>query len=140
MAILMLLHATCIVLYEKAVLLVGPAGIGKSDLALRLIDSGAKLIADDQTLLTRKEAQIMASAPAALGGLMEIRQVGLIRVPFQAEAPVGLYVDLCAASEVLPRLPEKDQLFLLDHPVKRLRLPSFLIQKDYRHCLRIFLL
>jgi serine kinase of HPr protein (carbohydrate metabolism regulator) len=121
----MLLHASCVAIDNKAVLLAGPSGAGKSDLALRLIDGGARLVSDDQTALRVESGQLLVSAPATLQGLIEVRHVGLMKMPFVAQAPVALYVELVALDERLERLPEDDTFFLLDHPVKRLRLPSF---------------
>lgn len=121
----MLLHASCVAIGEKAVLLTGGPGAGKSDLALRLIDGGAQLIADDQTLLHREKDVLFASSPDAIAGMMEIRHVGLIKMPFVKTAPVGLYIELTAPNTELERLPEPDAVFLLDRPVQRLRLPAF---------------
>lgn len=105
-------HATCIGLRRgrawAGVLLRGPSGAGKSDLALRLIDSGARLIADDQTHLERTGRALIATAPPALAGLLEVRGVGIVRLaPAQrlARAPLALLVDLVAAERV-ERLPE----------------------------------
>jgi serine kinase of HPr protein (carbohydrate metabolism regulator) len=121
----MLLHATCIAIDKQAVLLTGAPGSGKSDLALRLIDTGAILVADDQVLLHRTGDIIMATPPATLAGLMEIRHIGLMHMPYTAPAPVALLVELPGLHDNLERLPTPDPIFLLDHPVPRLRLPSF---------------
>jgi serine kinase of HPr protein (carbohydrate metabolism regulator) len=121
----MLLNATCIVLDKKGVLIAGPAGAGKSDLALRLIDAGAKLVADDQTELAIVKDDLVATPPASIKGLFEIRHVGLVRMPHAASAVVALYVELALLHEKLERLPEDANMFLLDRPVRRLRLPSF---------------
>jgi len=121
----MLLHATCVAVTNAAILLTGAAGSGKSDVALRLIDAGATLIADDQTLLTREGDTLIAAAPASIAGLMEVRHVGLLRLPFMASAPVALLVDLAPMDEKLERLPEPDLITLLDIQVRRLRLPAF---------------
>jgi HPr kinase/phosphorylase len=121
----MLLHATCVALQNKAVLLMGPAGAGKSDLALRLIDGGAQLVADDQTELSMEGQALMASAPASIAGLMEVRNIGLMKLPFMHSAEVALCVDLALATEKLERLPDKDTIFLLDQAVPRLRLHAF---------------
>jgi HPr kinase/phosphorylase len=101
----LLVHATAVAVEGGAVLLRGPPGSGKSDLALRLIDAGAVLVADDQTELRRDGAGVVARAPAAIAGLIEVRGLGLVGVPTTAEAPVVLLVDLVAATAV-ERLPE----------------------------------
>lgn len=121
----MLIHASCVAIAGKGVLLAGAAGAGKSDLALRLIDEGAELVADDQTELRIEKDALIASAPPTIAGLIEIRHSGLIRMPFTAKAPVALYVDLSPLDEKLERMPETDTVDLLDHPVKRLRLSAF---------------
>ena len=121
----MLLHASCVVIGEKAVLLAGSPGAGKSDLALRLIDGGARLLADDQTLLRCENKALIASPPLAIQGMLEIRHLGLVRLPFVAAAQVALYVDLLGLEATIERLPDPDFVFFLDQPVQRLRLPSF---------------
>jgi len=121
----MLIHASCVAIENKGVLIAGLAGAGKSDLALRLIDSGAQLVADDQTLLRFDNNQLMASPPSAIEGLFEVRHVGLMKMPYLASAPVALYIEVMPPPEKLERLPEADSILLLDHPVPRLRLPSF---------------
>ena len=120
----MLLHASCVAIGGKGVLIAGPSGAGKSDLALQLIDRGAQLIADDQTLLRREGDAIIAAAPATIAGLIEIRHIGLIKMPF-THALVALYIELAEDGAVLERMPEADPVFLLDRPVQRLRLPPF---------------
>ena len=98
-------HATAVAIDGEAVLLRGPSGSGKSDLALRLIDRGAQLVADDQTLLRREGDRLFASAPPAIAGLIEIRGVGLVRVPAAVVAPLVLIADLMASSDI-ERMPE----------------------------------
>lgn len=110
------LHATCVALDTPAgplgLLLRGPAGAGKSGLALRLIDEGARLVADDQVELRREGARLLARAPAGLGGLIELRGFGIVEVAQLAEAPLGFVVDLVPAAEI-ERLPEERSLPLL---------------------------
>lgn len=100
-------HASCVVIGATGVLLRGPSGSGKSDLALRLIDGGARLVADDRVDLERDpdSGGLLAAAPRALAGLIEVRGLGIVRLPAVARARLGLVVDLCAAAAV-PRLPE----------------------------------
>lgn len=88
------IHATCVALEPGAVLLLGPSGAGKSDLALRLIDSGARLVADDGVLLAPGPTGLVARAPAPIAGLMEVRGLGVMRVPSIASAVVRLAVQL----------------------------------------------
>lgn len=118
----MLIHASCVAIDGKGVLLAGKPGCGKSDVALRLIDSGAELVADDQTRLSVNNGVLMAEAPASISGLIELRHVGLLRVPCCAAVPVALYVELADFSEKLERLPDGETVLLLDRPVMRLNL------------------
>jgi serine kinase of HPr protein (carbohydrate metabolism regulator) len=96
------LHATCVAISGRAVLIAGRSGSGKSDLALRLIDRGAELVSDDYTEVGTVAGRLTARAPAAIAGRMEIRGVGLVDVAATAEAPVCLLVDLDALPERLP--------------------------------------
>ncbi len=102
-------HATCVALTfrqgEAAVLLTGPPGSGKSDLALRLIDGGARLVADDSVYLDARAGHLFARVPPNIRGRMEVRGVGVVALPFQEEAEVRLEVALGAAPA---RLPEPD--------------------------------
>ena len=97
----------------RAVLLRGASGSGKSDLALRLIDAGARLVADDQSELRREGDAIIVRAPSAIAGLIEVRGIGVVRVDTLAEAPLALIADL-AAPELIERLPPLATERLLD--------------------------
>ena len=106
------IHATCIRLGKAGmafgatrdcgVLLLGRSGSGKSDLALRLIAMGAELVADDRTDLFVKNGQLHARAPARIAGLLEVRGVGILALPYADEANVTLVAKLGRAG---PRLP-----------------------------------
>jgi serine kinase of HPr protein (carbohydrate metabolism regulator) len=102
----LLVHGTAVAIDGGAVLLRGPSGRGKSDLALRLIDAGAHLVADDQVLLQRAGTRVLARAPAVLAGLLEIRGVGIVAVDPLVGAPLALIVDLVLPDAVV-RLPER---------------------------------
>lgn len=112
----LLVHATAVAIDGAAVLLRGPSGSGKSDLALRLVDAGARLVADDQTVLRRAGAHLLASAPATIAGLLEVRGVGIVRVAAAEGAPLLLIVDLVPSAEV-ERLPEARREIILGVPV-----------------------
>jgi len=103
-------HATAVAIATalgiRAVLLRGRSGSGKSDLALRLIDAGAHLVTDDQSVLSRRGDAIVVTAPARISGLMEVRGIGIMRVEALAEAPVVLIADL-VPSEQIDRMPER---------------------------------
>jgi serine kinase of HPr protein (carbohydrate metabolism regulator) len=102
---MILVHGTTVALEGEGVLLRGPSGSGKSDLALRLIDGGARLVADDQTELTRVADGLLARSPASIAGRMEVRGVGILRVPTVPSALLRLVIDLVAPDRV-ERLPE----------------------------------
>lgn len=110
------MHATCVAIGGNGVLLRGPPGSGKSDLALRLIagpplkgHGSACLVADDQVALNKENGRVIARAPARIAGLLEIRGVGIRRVPSSEAARVVLIVDLVSADAV-PRLPPEPLL------------------------------
>jgi hypothetical protein len=95
-------HASCVAIHGRAVLLAGRSGAGKSDLAFRLIDRGAALISDDYTELRRSAGRLLARAPATIAGRIEVRGVGLIELEPAADVPVCLYADLEATPDRLP--------------------------------------
>lgn len=100
-----LVHATAVAVGEHAVLLRGPPGSGKSDLALRLIDAGARLVADDQSRLWRDGDALLVRAPETIAGLIEVRGVGIVRMAPLSTARLRLIADLVAPQHV-ERLPE----------------------------------
>lgn len=96
------LHASCVAIYGKAVLIEGLSGSGKSDLALRLIDRGAELVSDDYTLVTRDGDRATASPPSTITGLIEVRGLGLVSLPHVTDAPVALIVSLGGTVDRMP--------------------------------------
>jgi serine kinase of HPr protein (carbohydrate metabolism regulator) len=119
-----LVHGTCVELDGAAVLLRGPSGSGKSDLALRLIEAGARLVADDQVSLQPRHGVLVAAAPAAIAGRMEVRGLGIVAVSHVAEARLVLVVDLVPAAAV-ERLPEPAEVALAGVALPRLALAPF---------------
>ena len=124
-------HATCVALRIgrrwRGVLLRGPSGAGKSDLALRLIETGGRLVADDQTELVRKGTSVMATAPARIAGLIEARGVGIAKLgrdQIVSQASLVLLVDL-ASPERIERLPEPQRESLLGIELPVLLLAPF---------------
>lgn len=98
------LHATAVAIDGRAVLLEGASGVGKSDLALRLIDRGAVLVSDDYTLLVRRGDALLARAPDAIRGRIEVRGLGIVAMPSVDDVAVALIVRLGGEPA---RLPER---------------------------------
>ncbi len=121
------IHATAIAIGRSGVLLSGASGSGKSDLALRLVDEGARLIADDQTVLTVSGTRLLASAPALLLGKIELRGMGIVTLPgakVTQKTPIVLLVELVAPSEI-ERMPELARREILGISLPLLRLAPF---------------
>ena len=111
---------TCVAVDGRGVLLRGPSGAGKSDLALRLIDGGAELVADDRVALVSSAGVLTASAPPALRGLMEVRGLGVFRLPYRTSVQVSLVADLVdGQGERLPA-PHRTTILGLSLPAIRL--------------------
>ena len=120
----LLVHATAIAIEGDGVLLRGPPGAGKSDLALRLIEGGAHLLADDQALLQRVGNHVIVRAPAAIAGLIEVRGVGILQVDSLEEAPLALVVDLVPSAQV-ERIPDNRFEIVLGLSVPLIALAPF---------------
>lgn len=118
------IHATTVAIDGRAIVLRGPSGSGKSDLALRLIETGAELVADDRTILTARNGDLLAASPEAIAGLLEVRGVGLLSMPYRDAAPVALVADLDGA-RVPTRLPEPAAETLEGVSVPRVDLAPF---------------
>ncbi len=109
----MLLHGSCAARGADAVLFLGPPGSGKSDLTLRLLHEGWRLVADDQVEVTAAaDGGLRAAPPEALRGLLEVRGLGIFRGLPVAEPPpaLRLAVRLAAARADIPRLPGPETL------------------------------
>ncbi|MCH8684277.1 HPr kinase/phosphorylase [Pedomonas mirosovicensis] len=103
-------HASCVSCHGRGVLIMGEPGTGKSSLALRLIDRGAMLVADDYTLLTRAGDALVATPPRRIAGLIEVRGLGIFRLPFRRNIPLVLTVRLGREDERLPEPKEWEML------------------------------
>ena len=112
-------HGTTVAVAGAGVLLQGALGSGKSDLTLRLIDGGAILIAADRTILSRQGDQVVAQPPEPLRGILEVRGIGLIRVPTLEAIQLRLAVDLDMPPDRLPA-PIFSTLSGVDIPLIRL--------------------
>ena len=118
------IHATCVDVEGVGILFLGAPGKGKSDLALRLIDGGARLVADDRTDLMLEEGCVIASAPPELAGRIEVRGIGILEMKALGKSPVGLAIDLVHPDDV-ERVPEPATIDLLGVLVALVRLAPF---------------
>lgn len=100
-----IVHASCVALGTQGVLLLGDSGAGKSDLALRLIHEGARLVADDRAVITIKQKKLHAAAPSTIAGMIEVRGLGIVALPARP-ARLALAVQLGREG---PRLPGEDR-------------------------------
>jgi serine kinase of HPr protein (carbohydrate metabolism regulator) len=95
-------HASTVATGGRAVLLGGPSGSGKSDLALRLLDRGFTLVSDDQTAVRREGDRLIASAPPSIAGKLEVRGLGIVEMATVTDVPIALFVELTSEVERLP--------------------------------------
>ena len=109
-------HASTVAIDGRAVLITGPSGSGKSDLALRLIDRGFVLVSDDRTIVRRDGDRLLASAPPQIAGKLEIRGIGIIDMPAASDVPIALFVELTGD---IQRLPEDSR----ERPILGVALP-----------------
>jgi len=97
------LHASCVAIGGRGVLLTGGSGAGKSDLALRLIDRGAILVGDDGVVVAARDGRLHARPGSNIEGQIEVRGLGILAFPWK-EAPIALAV---ALDQPVPRMPEE---------------------------------
>jgi serine kinase of HPr protein (carbohydrate metabolism regulator) len=111
------LHACCVAIGERGVLIEGASGAGKSDLTLRLVDRGAELVSDDYTFLEVHGETLVARAPERIAGRIEVRGIGIVSLPHRNEVPVAMIVRIEPAPERLPYRPEYRRVAGVELPV-----------------------
>ncbi len=124
------IHASCVLVDASAVLIRGPSGSGKSRLALALLQAAntgalrfARLVADDRTVIEVASGRLLARPPAELAGLLEIRGIGIVTLPYEPVAVVDLVVDLGEASDRMP-MAQQNVADLAGLRVPRLAVPA----------------
>jgi HPr kinase/phosphorylase len=125
------LHASAVLLGRRAVIIRGPAGAGKSRLALSLLQAAgagairfARLVGDDRIHAVAQHGSLILRPAPALAGLLEVRGLGIRRVPFEPVAAAGLVVDLGAAADRLPEAGERETEIL------GIRLPRLTVSRE----------
>jgi HPr kinase/phosphorylase len=116
-----LIHASCVVVGGAGVLIRGPSGAGKSDLALRLIDGGGALVADDYCEAEALAGRLVVRAPPAIAGKLEVRGFGIVELPHVPSTTIGLIVDLVSHAEI-ERLPDPKKDGALSDVIEGVRL------------------
>lgn len=123
------IHGTCVEIAGTGVLLRGKPGSGKSDLALRLIDRGARLVADDQVMIEAQPDGLIATAVQSFAGLIEVRGLGIAHITNVDRSRLGLVIDL-ASDEEIERLPEPDTCRILGVELPAIRVAPFAASAD----------
>lgn len=106
-----ILHASCVAIDEKGLLIIGSTGSGKSSLALQLIAFGADLVADDRTELRVEDGRVKASAVPSISGLIEARGIGILNATAISDVTISLAIDMDQVEA--DRLPVERKLTLM---------------------------
>jgi HPr kinase/phosphorylase len=107
-----IIHASCVAIAKRGLLIIGPSGSGKSSLALSLIALGAILVSDDRTILVNKAGRLIATCPPPIRGLIEARGIGLLHCETLASVTIESVVDL--GQTETDRLPPRRHTTLCD--------------------------
>ena len=118
------IHASCVAAGNGGVLILGNSGQGKSDLALRLIDRGARLVADDRCDIWFDRGRLWCRPPENLAGKLEVRGIGIVDLPYIEEAALSIIVDLVSSDQV-DRLPAQHMEELLGCRISSITLAPF---------------
>lgn len=120
------IHASCVSYFGKGILIRGKSGLGKSDLALRLImDKGCMLIGDDRVDIFAKKGKLRAYGIKTIANMLEVRGIGLAHFPSQKSADIHLIVDLEKDSENIERLPEPETEELEGITIPKIKICAF---------------
>lgn len=101
-----LVHGTAVAIGGQGILLTGPSGSGKSDLALRIIDRGGVLISDDIVIVSGNAGKLSVAVAPKIAGKIEVRGVGICTAPHLSAAPLQLIVGL--SNDIIKRMPEEN--------------------------------
>ena len=104
----------------RGVLISGPSGVGKSDLTLRALEAGFKLVADDYSLLWTSSERVFARAPDTIAERIEVRGIGILDMPARALSAIDLVVH--CQNDPIERVPEAEVTLILGQPLPTLRL------------------
>ena len=120
----LVIHATSLSLLVgpvwRGVLIMGPSGSGKSDLALRALEKGCALVSDDYSLLWTSGGRLYATAPETIAGRMEVRGLGIMAENARRLTRIDLAV--LAQSDPIERMPEHETTTVLGHAIPTIRL------------------
>lgn len=122
---MMKVHGSSVVVNDKGILFIGPSGAGKSDLALRLLDGGATLIADDYTQVCVQDGHAILSPPKEIEGMLEVRGVGLMKVPFARDIQLHFVFDL-EQFQKIERMPIMETLSYEEVEIPKYSLDPFM--------------
>jgi HPr kinase/phosphorylase len=107
----LVVHGSVVALAGRGILILGASGSGKSALALALVGRGAGLVADDRAEIVRRGRALVARAPSAITGLVEVRGIGILPLPAAPEAVLAVVVDLDRAPSA--RMPQRETIAYL---------------------------